>query len=1164
MNPGETQSRNEQEDAELGEALHHRLSQLAARLQRLTGGAELNREVAGESLTEAQIASDAFDDEPLAPLRREPFFADDRPLPVEHPTAPPDEVGVDRIASALRDLDRDPPAKPASPPASDSHAAEARLRSIRERIEALKARHADTPSVPPLRPEAPAPARNRPLNFNAAIEEITARQRAIDEGASEKAEPSARPQPADVSAEGDRAREISDLRRRIDDMVGSAGRRPAERSASLPTRTSSFASADPSDSAIADLSLKLDDLKLAIGALDRAPGIEAIRVSQEVLERRLDEMARHGTGNNFAAVAQQLLHRLPTSERIDALSVEIDRLSERISTADQSGALLAIADRLDSFEHKLGGLRQGDAGQIGQRLEAEIAGLRDAVDGLYRMLHNSGGPGLTRLEDRLSQLSARLEAVLDNAPRADSVTDLLARLEQIAARGESAPAALETLASEIAELRARERTELANLDTHLQTLAQRLDEMVGGQSRSRAETEQLETRIASLSARLDQLASAAPSRQSREELAQIEQQLASLTARLDEAGEDNRGLNRLEQQVASLMQQIEVMSADSDALHKVQDNLSRLETIVHDSDAQSSDAIQAAAREAVRELSGIGGAQDSDEIRALKADLRELQESSRDTSRDTGATLDRIVQRLASLEEDVRRGGTADAAPRHVAAEEPIMPRSRPAARSEPAPAQPIAPETAPIEPGARRAEPQPATTPLSDRERRADFIAAARRAAQAAAAEHGAMRRQSVLEDREESETPSGPGPLARFGQVISNHRRPIIIGAAAVVLAIAAFQIAKPFLRSNPNPAPAATPAVESSVDPEASAPAAEPAGPPVPEAALPSNINAAAAPAFVPPQGVVSPRSVTEPVAAAPTEEDVPAEVAVDTVYPMPADAVGSVRLRVAAASGDPAALYEVGARYAEGNGVPRDLAEAAVWLERAAETGLAVAQHRLATQYEAGLGVPEDRAIAFEWYSAAAEQGNVMAMHNLGVMLSQGIEGDPDFAAAIEWFTAAAEHGIRDSQYNLGVIYARGIGVDQDLVASYVWFALAAAQGDSDASARRDEIASALSTDQLATGRATVSAWTAEGAPAAANMVDVPPGGWDAQDEQASGGDRQQLVATIQSLLAERGFDPGPADGVAGPMTIDAVRDFQSTVGLEPTGTIDTQLLTALNG
>jgi localization factor PodJL len=212
------------------------------------------------------------------------------------------------------------------------------------------------------------------------------------------------------------------------------------------------------------------------------------------------------------------------------------------------------------------------------------------------------------------------------------------------------------------------------------------------------------------------------------------------------------------------------------------------------------------------------------------------------------------------------------------------------------------------------------------------------------------------------------------------------------------------------------------------------------------------------------------------------------------------------------------------------------------------------------------VKKDLSAAVTWYQRAADQGNVGAMHNLAVLMSEGVDGTPDYGKALQWFLGAGDYGVKDSQYNLGVIYARGIGTTRDLVESYKWFALAAAQGDSDAAARRDEVAGMLKPDQLTKARAVAQAWKAKTPIAEANGVSPPAGGWD--EGNASAGvteaDRKSLVKKIQELLAGRGYDPGPADGVEGRKTREAVKAFQQTIGVADTGKIDKGLVTALAG
>ncbi|GBE43617.1 putative peptidoglycan binding domain protein [bacterium BMS3Bbin10] len=55
-----------------------------------------------------------------------------------------------------------------------------------------------------------------------------------------------------------------------------------------------------------------------------------------------------------------------------------------------------------------------------------------------------------------------------------------------------------------------------------------------------------------------------------------------------------------------------------------------------------------------------------------------------------------------------------------------------------------------------------------------------------------------------------------------------------------------------------------------------------------------------------------------------------------------------------------------------------------------------------------------------------------------------------------------------------------------------------------------------------------------------------------------------VRDVQSALAARGYNPGPADGKMGNKTRSAIRAFQNAQGLQPTGRIDQALLSALFG
>jgi len=60
---------------------------------------------------------------------------------------------------------------------------------------------------------------------------------------------------------------------------------------------------------------------------------------------------------------------------------------------------------------------------------------------------------------------------------------------------------------------------------------------------------------------------------------------------------------------------------------------------------------------------------------------------------------------------------------------------------------------------------------------------------------------------------------------------------------------------------------------------------------------------------------------------------------------------------------------------------------------------------------------------------------------------------------------------------------------------------------------------------------------------------------------AGGNRENVKAA-QQALKDKGHDPGPVDGVMGPKTQAAVKDFQSREGLSATGQLDAETMSKL--
>ena len=396
-------------------------------------------------------------------------------------------------------------------------------------------------------------------------------------------------------------------------------------------------------------------------------------------------------------------------------------------------------------------------------------------------------------------------------------------------------------------------------------------------------------------------------------------------------------------------------------------------------------------------------------------------------------------------------------------------------------------------------------------------FIAAARRAAQAAAAqpanEKGSPKAAKAKAKIQVKNAAGGSEP-----STITSKIRSLLVGASVVVIVLGTFKMAMTLLDTGNAPQ---MPAMENPADPAppAQAPAENSAPPATPAPAAPSitsptpigrQSNNSSAPNTLDSAQIVIPQIPgTQPVNAADTTGALPAPAArgkllmvqVPPTEKLP-DGIGGPVLRAAALKGDPTAAYEVGLRFAEGKGIAPNLDEAAKWYDRAAQAGVVPAVFRLGTFYEKGMSVKKDVDIARRYYLQAAERGNAKAMHNLAVLDADGGGKGANYKSASEWFRKAADRGVADSQFNLGILYARGIGVEQNLAESFKWFSLAAAQGDADAGRKRDDIAKRLDAQSLAAAKLAIQTFTAEPQPDDAVNVATPPGGWDQAPGQAN--------------------------------------------------------------
>ena len=94
-----------------------------------------------------------------------------------------------------------------------------------------------------------------------------------------------------------------------------------------------------------------------------------------------------------------------------------------------------------------------------------------------------------------------------------------------------------------------------------------------------------------------------------------------------------------------------------------------------------------------------------------------------------------------------------------------------------------------------------------------------------------------------------------------------------------------------------------------------------------------------------------------------------------------------LRKLADEGDADARWQMGVRCHNGDGVPRDDAQAMQWFLRAAEQGHVTAQATLGAYYWAGRGVPQDLSKAYMWSEIALAGGDQDSKSRLQGLASQ---------------------------------------------------------------------------------------------------------------------------------------------------------------------------------
>jgi TPR repeat protein/peptidoglycan hydrolase-like protein with peptidoglycan-binding domain len=290
-----------------------------------------------------------------------------------------------------------------------------------------------------------------------------------------------------------------------------------------------------------------------------------------------------------------------------------------------------------------------------------------------------------------------------------------------------------------------------------------------------------------------------------------------------------------------------------------------------------------------------------------------------------------------------------------------------------------------------------------------------------------------------------------------------------------------------------------------------------------------------------------------------------------------------LRTRANAKEIAAMEELARRLIEGIGVAKDPQAGAGWLLRAAEAGSPQAAFNVGVIYERGFVVERDSTRAVEWYRKAANANVPAAKHNLALLLRDGKGAPRDGKQAIELLRAAARQGMAASMFSLGDIYDRGDAGPRDPATALAWFAIAAEferqiNHDEDtplaktAQQRAQSLQRVLTPAELERAQQTgqnefrkIAEALAPPKPASPPVEPAPPAMTAApSDEDLPSWPKTQAeqVRAVQQALADLQLLRDRPDGMLGPMTRNAIRDFQRSVGLRDSGEPSKEVYLAL--
>ncbi len=632
---------------------------------------------------------------------------------------------------------------------------------------------------------------------------------------------------------------IAQIARRQRDLEAPASDAPAWPETPAETAQSGPLNRPASQGDIAALAAKIDDIRREV--LDRqAPPVPACNLDKlhaEIahMSAALHDLATQGSVAALESSIRMLAREIevsrseganetilrPLERLVGELRHSLAEIDPRTTIAGLESEIKALGSRLEDFSRP-----EVDTGAF-QQVQLQTQEIRDLLTTAA-----SRQVPVEKIEQQVAQLARQLDrqqpaaALPSDSHVAGVVADELRTLFNDSAQSTALGKIedrLEALAARVEEAAhdARDGHRYAALEDHIDRVREELSARIAENTNAQAGTRPLEDLVRGLAEKFE--AARAPNSDSRAFEA-LERQIGELAARLDRSSTGLSSLPQLEQVIADLFAKLEATrQAALDAAEMAARNATR-ESV--------REALAQGAFENRQTVASPGVNQE--EVSRELAELRELQDTADRRTHSTlnavHETLEKVVDRLAMLEEelgDVRSdaqttlasgpapsfaktthseasggpafpdaGGPAAAQKRRFETREPNLPRSEDLENFliEPGHGFPGRGEKEPVRPSdKKRKSERPAGAVDSAVTGRADFIAAARRAAQAAQMELAAAAAHVRSAASSEAKRAPRASLVEQARHFIAEHKRPVVLSVAALFLIVGAYAVVK-----------------------------------------------------------------------------------------------------------------------------------------------------------------------------------------------------------------------------------------------------------------------------------------------------------------------------------------------------------------------------------